>query len=205
MLPKIISIVDTRDYEEGPDDRFHPIPGSGNPRPCDRCGRDHEVHATVEYEDGRIAIVGTSCMGHSKEYGRKCAASAATLARLNAELAKYRASLDALNAAWAKVETMPIPEITEGFNEYHTDQRVYNCGDACVWLQFCRTEEDFARRRQEVARDWQRNRVRDILGRDRAVDTCYDILNHYIRDTEDRIAKAKRRLEQATQEASKAA
>jgi len=34
-------------------------PGTGEPHNCDRCGRAHEVHATVELGDGLLAVVGT--------------------------------------------------------------------------------------------------------------------------------------------------
>ena len=60
-IVRIIKVVDTREYEEGPGDRFYPIPGSGKEHECARCGRLHEVHALVQLETGDEAIVGTGC------------------------------------------------------------------------------------------------------------------------------------------------
>lgn len=60
-IVRVLEVEDTREYEEGPDGRFHPIPGSGNIRQCSRCRRDHEIHATVELSDGTTEIVGVGC------------------------------------------------------------------------------------------------------------------------------------------------
>ncbi len=51
------SVVDTREWVEGADDKWHPIPGSGSGRSCDRCGRTHEIHATVTDSTGRTITV----------------------------------------------------------------------------------------------------------------------------------------------------
>jgi len=59
---KILSVVDTREYEEGPDDKWYPIPGSGREHQCYRCGRLHEIHAEVLLDDEKIVVVGTGCM-----------------------------------------------------------------------------------------------------------------------------------------------
>lgn len=60
-IVRVLEVEDTREYEEGPDGRFHPIPGSGNIRQCSRCGRDHEIHATVQLSDGTTEIIGVGC------------------------------------------------------------------------------------------------------------------------------------------------
>ena len=60
-IVRVLEVEDTREYEEGPDGRFHPIPGSGNVRQCSRCGRDHEIHATVQLSDGATEIIGVGC------------------------------------------------------------------------------------------------------------------------------------------------
>ncbi len=82
---KILKVVDTRDYEEVADGKWAPIPGSGNARECDRCGRLHEVHAYVETTGGETMVVGTGCMGLGPDVARKLATKAATFARLAAE------------------------------------------------------------------------------------------------------------------------
>lgn len=60
-IVRVLEVVDTREYEEGPDGRFHPIPGSGNIRQCSRCRRDHEIHATVQLSDGATEVIGVGC------------------------------------------------------------------------------------------------------------------------------------------------
>lgn len=60
-IVRVLEVEDTREYEEGPDGRFHPIPGSGNIRQCSRCRRDHEIHATVQLSDGTTEVVGVGC------------------------------------------------------------------------------------------------------------------------------------------------
>ena len=60
---KVLCVEDTRQWEEGPDDRWYPVPGSGIKNNCGRCGREHEVHATVLLDDEKTTmLVGTGCM-----------------------------------------------------------------------------------------------------------------------------------------------
>lgn len=85
-ITKILAVVDTREYmEDG--DRWVAIPGSGLENECERCGRLHEVHATVELADGTTAVVGTGCMkGESMEVqaALKAGASAAKSSKVAA-------------------------------------------------------------------------------------------------------------------------
>jgi len=60
-IERILKVVDTRQYEEGPDDKWYPIVGSGHEHACARCGRMHEIHAMVLLDDGNEAVVGTGC------------------------------------------------------------------------------------------------------------------------------------------------
>jgi hypothetical protein len=64
-IVRIVEIHDTRERElietEGGHERSVPIPGSGVMRSCDRCQKDHEVHATVEISDGTTMVMGTGC------------------------------------------------------------------------------------------------------------------------------------------------
>lgn len=99
-IVQILEVRDTREYmEDG--DRWVAIPGSGAVRECDRCGRRHEVHATVVLEDGTTAVVGTGCMATESmevQAALKAGAAQAKTARVN----EYReASVDA--AAWRLV------------------------------------------------------------------------------------------------------
>lgn len=62
---KLIKIVDTRDKIEvtgkNGRDRLVGIPGTGVTNQCPICGKDHEIHAYVEYPDGTQQVMGTGC------------------------------------------------------------------------------------------------------------------------------------------------
>lgn len=84
-------VVDTRDYiEDG--DRFVPVAGSGDARPCDRCGRHHEIHAHVTDATGTPAVVGTGCMDATASVARHHASVARRAAR---DAARQRAADEA--------------------------------------------------------------------------------------------------------------
>lgn len=112
-VSKIHAIRDTREYVEI-GDRWVPVPGSGDARECDRCGRTHEIHAEVEYEDGTTAVVGTGCMGQGKDpalkIGRSLATMVGTQARLCAELEAARARYAKINDAFDRAQALPVPE-----------------------------------------------------------------------------------------------
>lgn len=122
---RIISVVDTRQYDEQ-GDRFVPIPGSGNVRSCDRCGRDHEVHATVELDDGATAIVGTGCMTAASTEVASALKSATSAAKRLAQLRAERSALASLvserERIAAEVRLLPRPEVTESCYQGPYDQ-----------------------------------------------------------------------------------
>ena len=74
-IERILKVVDTRQYEEGPDDKWYPIVGSGHEHACARCGRMHEIHAIVLLNDRE-----RSGCGHrlriEREYRDGCAVPA---------------------------------------------------------------------------------------------------------------------------------
>ena len=80
-IVKVLSIVDTREWIEGPDDRWIAVAGSGNARDCDRCGRSHEIHATVELSDRSTCIVGVGCAKAESLDVQRSLASGATRAK----------------------------------------------------------------------------------------------------------------------------
>lgn len=104
-IVRVVAVHDTRDYvEDG--DRFVPVAGSGQAHDCDRCGRSHEVHATVELSDGTMATVGTSCakgeslaVQSALSRGAARAKRAAGLQREAAALEAHIARYDRLNRA----------------------------------------------------------------------------------------------------------
>lgn len=119
QIVKILSVVDTREYEEIADGVFKPIPGSGIESFCARCGAPHEVHATVQLADKNTAVVGTSCMkGSSLEKEARAGASAAkVIAKLEVHLKHLLERYKGYRSAWAKVMEMPFPNITHSGGE----------------------------------------------------------------------------------------
>ncbi len=171
-IVKILKVKDTRQYQEEPDGRFYPIPGSGSEHECDRCGRIHEVHATVLTDDGQTLTVGTGCMlAESTEIAR-------ALLRLDhaaKRLAEYRAlvaSMLAYGAAYDQarydVETHNHPTITRetatpetfpyAYVTFKPDRpgHIYRCGDAIYYGDDVYWDSGH---RQQVLFAWQRKRM----------------------------------------------
>lgn len=116
-IERILSVVDTREYIERTDGRegFEPVPGSGVEHECYRCGRLHEVHATVLLADGQTVIVGTGCMGKDDaEMGKRFSSAdraAKRLQALRAEYARMQARHAAYNAARQEVLALEAPAV----------------------------------------------------------------------------------------------
>src|SRR4029079_19512609 len=153
--PEILSVVDTREFEEVSDGVFKPIAGSGDMRECDRCGRTHEVHATVRYPDGSIKVVGTGCMELGSAAARKAATKATTIARLRAELAAARARLEAATGAETAVLALPVPELTSSKHPTIADVDLLHCGEVSVWCAYGKKTND-PERRECAIREWRR-------------------------------------------------
>ncbi len=117
-ITRVLHVEDTRQWEEGPGDRWYPIPGSGIKNNCGRCGREHEVHATVETSaDGVLGsmIVGTGCMkadeGEVAAQIRSILSAQRTLAKNERLLAKYESLSAQDKAIRDAVEKLPMPPI----------------------------------------------------------------------------------------------
>lgn len=110
---KILEVADTRDLvEEG--DRWVRVPGSGDAHLCDRCGRLHEVHATVLGDDGAEHIVGVGCAhatGPTASLLRSAVSATATVGKLRAQLRKAQERDAQLLAARNQVAALAPPEI----------------------------------------------------------------------------------------------
>jgi len=144
--PKILRIVrvhDTREYEEGPDGKWRPIPGSGVEHECARCGRLHEVHAEVETEGGGFSIVGTGCMGavDLDVAARKLAGKASTRRKHECALRRLRANIEGIERL-RTTAIAPAPRYwTETIQTVSRNGTVLalfaQCGDVkpvCRWL-----------------------------------------------------------------------
>jgi hypothetical protein len=158
-IVRIVSVVDTREYEEVSDGKFKPIPGSGSTATCSRCGRGHEVHATVELSDGTTTVVGTGCankMDMSIEVEMRAAASKASAGRrLQAELTATQTKLEQWRALRAAILARPLPEIVAIEYLGHPGLKM---ADAKVSCQFARTTEDYHERQNAVISQWRDRR-----------------------------------------------
>ena len=115
-IVRLLSVHDTRQYEEVRDGVWKPIPGSGTVAQCARCGRDHEVHATVEFSDGRSAIVGTGCaaqgsMEPSVATFESADRAARRIAQLQAQLVSVRKEMDGWREQRARIDSVALPEV----------------------------------------------------------------------------------------------
>lgn len=140
---KILRVEDTRQWEEIEDDRWIPIPGSGTEHQCSRCGRSHEIHATVLLEDGKEAIVGTGCMkaDESEIAGqiRSILKSQRTLVALERKLEKWRKLKIQADAIMVEVDKLPVPPcevvktnpVKVGYAASAEPTMYVQCGDCC--------------------------------------------------------------------------
>lgn len=157
-IARVIRITDTRQYIEV-DDRWIPVPGSGDVRPCDRCDRDHEVHAYVELVNGDTSVIGTGCARGSTMLPalRRGASRAKNTAKRQHQLAALRAEMASAETIIAEVESLTPPDAEcDGFRECG-DIVAYRMGDASVW---CPTGFDEERART-LLQQWRRARTRE--------------------------------------------
>lgn len=176
---KIIEVVDTRSYEEGPDDRWHPVPGSGTVNQCDRCGKDHEVHVLVEDQAGRCHVVGSSCAHADGPLARRMA----NVVSATQKLAVLRRQLSVAEAYWAKRakaedelapqfpgwDEGPAPSLT-GSADPRRAMWTTKDGLAQVWL---RTYPDEAKPEWERPSDWERRRRQEYEERERCLRSAW--------------------------------
>ncbi len=171
-IVRIISVVDTRDYEEDPtSDRWVPVPGSGTEHACDRCGRSHEVLATVELEDGKTAIVGTGCArGESMEIQQQLKAGAAFAKKATAlhHQIEAAAPLRALKQQIEdKVNALRIPDIVLTTNKF--SMWTFVAEDASIPVRYHGEFEPLYDRpeltayyRNQLVRAWRANRLKEL-------------------------------------------
>jgi hypothetical protein len=193
---RIERIIDTRQYEEQ-GDRWVPIPGSGDARACDRCGRSHEVHAYVRDREGKHFVVGTGCMGASSAVAKSLATKASTVRRWEAQRDALRALLLARLDAEAKVDRMTPPDPVIERHPQFSDAVVLRIGDGKAWIRdHDKKDKAYLAERQNAALNgWRTNRLRE-LGFD--LRTEPHALKGHLDDVEykmDRAAKALRKAQ----------
>ena len=163
-IVRILAVRDTRQSEEI-GDRFVKIPGSGNIRSCDRCGKDHEIHVDVELSNGKTAVIGQGCAKTESldvQARIKSAVSGAkTHARLAAELAAARKALASAESAWDAAQALALPgepTIAEERPGSGGITRIWELGDASVWCMNGRPFDE--ERRRSLVESWRNNRYR---------------------------------------------
>lgn len=181
-IVRIVKIEDTREYEEQ-GDRWVPIPGSGEARDCSRCGRSHEIHATVELVDGSTTVVGTGCAARESAdlapAFRSGESRAKRVKALRAELARALALVSERDTVVADVAAMQPPAVDVSVD--HDAGRYRGvCGDAFVFA-FFRHEHDFHSR---AVAAWRARRVAE-----RGINYRHDIAAISVRDLPAKIAK----------------
>lgn len=171
---KVVSVIDTREYEEQ-GDSFVPIPGSGNPNTCTRCGRAHEIHLTVLLEDGQEAIVGGSC---AKAYSLDskivlgAERQASRQKRLFAELSTYESRLSELERVIVEVGALSQPDFTIGEMTLSDGKKfpTISLGDSGeIWCQF---EGITLERKQYAFHCWVSKRISE---RTKVKETVYQL------------------------------
>lgn len=209
---KVLRVEDTRQYEEVQDDVWKPIPGTGIENQCARCGRSHEVHATVEiaFDDGTTGsmIVGTGCMtADETEFATKIRSvlnSQRTLAKLERRLAKYEALEVQRAAIMVEVDKLSVPpcEIRlanlciVGRAITYAPRLTMFCGDGDAWLSDNHPtsgrdgEEYMAERRQCATWVWKEERAKERgMTRD-----MKNAAHYYIPDLKKRIDKQRKKI-----------
>lgn len=154
-VARVLDVSDTREYElaAGPSGRmrWRPIPGTGEPRPCDRCGRDHQVWVDVECVDGSRRTVGTGCaeVAGLDALASRLATGAAEVERL----AHMLAAADAVDAA---------PEISREPAEPRggVAQEQWTCGDCAELVAVGHSDPGYYERSAAGLRAWWRLRRR---------------------------------------------
>lgn len=173
-IVKVISVVDTREYEEQ-GDSFVPIPGSGNLNTCSRCSRVHEVHWNVLLEDGQEAVVGGSC---AKAYSldlkivQGAERQASQRKRLAAELSTYERRLQELERVIVEVGALQQPDFTIGEMTLKDGTKfptISLADSGEVWCQF----EGITQERKQLAfHGWVSKRISE---RTKVKETVYQL------------------------------
>jgi hypothetical protein len=192
-IKSIVSVIDTREWIEGDNDKWVPVAGSGQENECMRCGRLHEVHATVELENGQHAIVGTGCMSADSmdpavaNALKSGATTAKTLARLQAQLVKLEKQL----AFEAELQPRIEAELDKIAFATTVEQRenvtIHRLGNASVWVHGTGANGVMnSERRTCLWESWKKMRFDELGG---GFET-----GRKLRETKERLAKSEARL-----------
>lgn len=160
-IARVVDIQDTRQFERVADSRgrmvWRPVPDSGEQRRCDRCGRPHEVWATVELVDGSRRVVGTGCAG-----ARPGLADAATRARAAILEAEHQRAIGA--DLQRLLQEAPAADFV---NDRVTRTAVMRCGDVDIPYKLTGTsEQEHTRSHRDLQGKarfaWARRRLQEL-------------------------------------------
>jgi len=112
---KILKVEDTRQYEEGDDDKWYPVPGSGHDHECDRCGKNHVIHYSVQCRaTGKELNVGSECAGQTgiddKSNHKTYQSAASTVKKLQSMLDDVKKKLAKVPELESKLNDIPFPD-----------------------------------------------------------------------------------------------
>ncbi len=164
-IVKIVSVKDTREYDDS-SGKWKPITGTGEEHYCDRCGKLHEVHATVQLEDGSMCNVGTTCArAEFSEQLRKQMQSKVRAAKrlrvLELEMAEKQKAQREWDEALVEVKQLPFPDITLEEEESFQGRPLKKArmGDAVSYFSIQDTFND--ERRRTLENSWQMKRMNE--------------------------------------------
>ncbi len=196
--PKIVRIIDVRDTRDRIeiDDRWVPVPGTGVMRPCDRCGKTHEIHVDVELSNGTRANIGAGCAkGESMDVQSRIKSAISgvkTRSRIAAELAAATEELREATAARAEIDKLkaPAPRLTETGTPDRWGHRreIWSMGDTNVWTVGDNGFTD--ERRQALLGSWKNARYRERTKL--TMDPYY--YKRRVEELKDRLAKQDKKL-----------
>jgi hypothetical protein len=201
---KIINVIDTREYIQGPDDKWFPVPGSGDLNICDRCGKGHEVHYHIEI-DGKGKFVGGGCAkmdGLISETQHKSLGSASVTLAKNLVQLKFLLEQKSKEEVFEKeVEKLPVPEIEKGEFEHHSSfdyVSTWKLGDVKVNVFKTEGESETAKYNtsqsakngfDNLMREWKEKRFYEFAPKGFKRISVYDIekVKHQIKRAEKKI------------------
>jgi hypothetical protein len=187
---KIIKVVDTRKYEEI-DDKWYPIPGSGDTNICDRCNKGHEVHYHVEVENKEI-VVGGGCAkkeGLISDSQHKSLGSAImTLSKNKAELEKLIKNFKIQSEIKEEVSKLEVPVITKEEFPAHGTAHWMVMGDERVLVH---DRADLSERKDCLIRAWRGKRAQEKF---KNIPGFKEVQEYMISDCKKRIEKAEKKI-----------
>lgn len=166
LSPRITGILwvrDTREFEEIADGIWAPVPDSGTPHECDRCGKTHLIHICVRLEDGTTAILGSGCAQGESAAAKgllvQGAKAATRIAALERRISKLQRVADLYQEAVWQVNNTPKPEVVK-IEGVQGKPDMLTMGGSRVYLP---AGSNMGERRAALVGSWVTERMIEIL------------------------------------------